>query len=48
VSGCSEAGTDFLLTGCSDSTVVVAAEGTASNTAASADADAEAGAIDLA
>jgi hypothetical protein len=48
VSGCSEASTDFLLTGCSDGTVVVATEGTASDTAASADVDAEAGAIDLA
>jgi hypothetical protein len=41
VHGCSGAGIDFLLTGCIDGTA--AAEGTASNTAAGADADADAG-----
>jgi hypothetical protein len=44
--GCSDAGTDFLPTGCSDSTAVAAAEEFASAT--SADADASAGAGDLA
>jgi hypothetical protein len=41
VLGCSDAGTNFLPTGCSDGTA--AAEETASNTAAGADADAGAG-----
>ena len=38
--GCSGAGTDFLLVGCSNSNVA-AAEGNASGTAAGADADVE-------
>jgi hypothetical protein len=42
VAGCSGAGTDFLLAGCSEGTAA-AAEGTASDIAASADADAGAG-----
>jgi hypothetical protein len=42
--GCSDAGTEFLLTGCSDGTVVAAAEETVSGTGA----DADAGAGDLA
>ena len=41
--GCSDAGIDFLLAGCSDSTAAAAAEETASNTAAGSDADAGAG-----
>jgi hypothetical protein len=47
LSGCSDAGTDFLLAGCSDGTAVVEeiAFGTA---AAGSDADAGAGASDLA
>ena len=40
--GCSDAGIDFLLAGCSDGTAV--AEETASGTAAGSDADAGAGA----
>jgi hypothetical protein len=44
--GCSGAGIDFLLAGCSDGTVA-AAEETASGTAA-AGSDADAGASDLA
>jgi hypothetical protein len=45
--GCSDAGTDFLLAGCSDDTATTAAaEETASSTGA--DADAGAGAGDLA
>ena len=39
VPGCSGAGTDFLLTGCSDGTAA-ATEGTASDTVAGADTDA--------
>jgi hypothetical protein len=38
--GCSDAGTDFLLAECSDGTVAVVAEETASGTGAGADADA--------
>jgi hypothetical protein len=39
--GCSDAGTDFLLAGCSNGTAVAtAAEETASGTGAGADADA--------
>jgi hypothetical protein len=38
--GCSDAGTDFLQTGCSDVTVAAAAEETSSGTGADADADA--------
>jgi hypothetical protein len=41
VSGCSIAGTDFLLASCSDG--IASAEGTASDTVAGADADAGAG-----
>jgi hypothetical protein len=51
VPDCSDAGTDFLLAGCSDSTAAAAAaEGTVSGTAADADANAEAdvGAGDIA
>ena len=40
--GCSSAGTDFLLVGCSDGTAVVAEE-TASNTAAATGTNAGAG-----
>ena len=43
VSGCSDAGTEFLLARCSNGTATAAAEGTASDTAAGADADAGAG-----
>ena len=43
---CSDAGTNFLLAGCSDGTAV--AEGTVSDTAGGGDADADAGAGDLA
>jgi hypothetical protein len=46
VPGCSDTGTDFLLAGCSDGTT--AAEGTTSNIAVGADADADSGAGDLA
>jgi hypothetical protein len=38
--------TDFLLVGCSDGTTAAAAEGTASDTTASADADVVAGVLD--
>jgi hypothetical protein len=41
LSGCSDAGIDFLLAGCSDGTTAV--EETASGTAAGSDADAGAG-----
>jgi hypothetical protein len=41
LSGCSDAGTDFLPTGCSDG--IAAAEETASDTTTGADADAGAG-----
>jgi hypothetical protein len=44
--GCSDAGIDLLLTGCSDGTATAVAEETASSTGA--DADAGAGAGDLA
>jgi hypothetical protein len=47
VSGCSCAGTDFLLAGCYDGTAA-ATEETASSTATSADADVEAHVGDLA
>jgi hypothetical protein len=40
VSGCFDAGTDFLPAGCSDGTAAAAAEESASSTAAGADADA--------
>ena len=40
--GCSDAGIDFLLVGCSDGTAVAAAtEGATSDTVAGADADAD-------
>jgi hypothetical protein len=42
VPGCSDVGTDFLPAGCSDGTAAVV-EGTASDIAAGADADAGAG-----
>jgi hypothetical protein len=42
VPGCSDISTDFLLVGCSDGTAT-AAEGTASDIATGADADADAG-----
>jgi hypothetical protein len=42
VPSCSNVGTDFLLAGCSDSTIA-AAEGTVSDTTADVDADADAG-----
>jgi hypothetical protein len=42
VPGCSAAGTDFLHVGCSSATAATA-EGTASDTAAGVDADANAG-----
>ena len=45
--GCSHAGIDFLLAGCSDGTAVATAEETASGTAATG-SDADAGAGDLA
>jgi hypothetical protein len=45
--GCSDAGIDFLLAGCSDGTAAATAEETASGTAA-AGSDADAGAGDLA
>jgi hypothetical protein len=45
---CSDAGTDFLLTGCSDGTAAAAAEETTSGTGAGAGANADAGAGDLA
>jgi hypothetical protein len=48
VPGCSGAGTDSLLAGCSNGTAAAAAEGTASDIAASADADAGTGSGDLA
>jgi hypothetical protein len=48
VSDCSDAGTDFLLVGRSDCTSAASAERTASDTAAGADANADAGAGDLA
>jgi hypothetical protein len=41
VSGCSDAGTDFLPAGCSNSTIATAEE-TASSTVAGADTDASA------
>jgi hypothetical protein len=47
LSGCSDVGIDFLLTGCSNGTAAVAAEETASGTAA-ADSVADTGAGDLA
>jgi hypothetical protein len=47
VPGCSGAGTDFLLAGCSGGIVVAAADKTASDTA-NAGADVDAGAGDLA
>jgi hypothetical protein len=43
VPGCSSAGTDFLLAGCSDSTVVAVEETDSGTTAGGADADAAAG-----
>jgi hypothetical protein len=43
VPGCSDAGTNFLLAGCSNGTA--ATEGTVSDTAAGADADAGAGGL---
>jgi hypothetical protein len=45
--GCSDAGIDFLLAGCSDGIAAAAAEETASSTVA-AGSDADAGAGDLA
>jgi hypothetical protein len=42
VPGCSSADTKFLLAGCSNGTIVAAAEGTTSDTAACANADADA------
>jgi hypothetical protein len=45
--GCSDVGIDFLLASCSDGTAA-AAEETTSGTAAGSDADASAGAGDLA
>jgi hypothetical protein len=46
--GCSDVGTDFLPSECSDGTAAVVAEETASDTGAGADADAGAGAGGLA
>jgi hypothetical protein len=48
VPGCSDAGTDFLLAGCSNgTTTAAAAKGTVSDTAAGANVDVGAGAGDL-
>jgi hypothetical protein len=48
VPSCSDAGTDFLLAGCSNgTTTAVAAEGTTSGTTADADTDDDAGAVTL-
>jgi hypothetical protein len=41
--GCSDAGIDFLLVGCSNSTVVAAEETASDTAAASSNADADAG-----
>jgi hypothetical protein len=46
--GCSDAGTDFLPTECSDGTAAAVAEETTSGTGAGVDADAGAGAGGLA
>jgi hypothetical protein len=46
--GCSNAGIDFLLAGCSDGTVVAAEETASGTVAACSDADANAGDGDLA
>jgi hypothetical protein len=46
--GCSDAGIDFLLAGCSDDTTAAAEETASSTAAAGFDADAGAGAGDLA
>jgi hypothetical protein len=48
VPSCFDAGTDFLLLGCSDGTSVAVAEGTASDTTAGANTDVGARASDLA
>jgi hypothetical protein len=46
--GCSDAGIDFLLAGCSDGTVAAAEETVSGTAAAGSDADASADASDLA
>ena len=43
VPGCSASDTDYLPAGCADDTAAVAAVGTASETAADADADSDSG-----
>ena len=48
VPGCSSAGTNFLLAGCSDGTDAAAKETASSTAAAGSDADTSAGAGDLA